>query len=122
MTEGQETAASATNVATSIKFPPTKGHYRKPITSVSLSLACLKPLPHPRHLAALANTYLHPSDKNLAHKHRGCSGQSGALCIEERAHRQALKQETQPAQKKRKTLQRDRGETKKIRLLGYLSR
>ena len=44
VTEIQETAPSATNVATSIKFPPTKGHHREPITSKSLSLACLKPL------------------------------------------------------------------------------
>ncbi len=69
VTEIQETAPSATNVATSIKFPPTKGHHREPITSESLSLACLKPLwrrvpPH-THLAALANMYLHLSDKNL---------------------------------------------------------
>lgn len=44
VTEIQETAPSATNVATSIKFPPTKGHHREPITSESLSLARLKPL------------------------------------------------------------------------------
>lgn len=37
VTKNQETTPSATNVATSIKFPSTKGHHIEPITSESLS-------------------------------------------------------------------------------------
>lgn len=129
VTEIQETAPSATNVATSIKFPPSKGHHREPITSESLSLACLKPLwrrppPHP-HLAALANTYLHPSDKNLfiLRTNTTDTAVTAERCVSENTlvgkrsntsvHTHTVHTHTCPA---RKTLQLDLGETKKIRL------
>lgn len=55
VTWSQETAPSATNVATSIKFPPTKGHHSEPITSESLSLVFLKHLWRRALPAALGN-------------------------------------------------------------------
>lgn len=94
VTEIQETAPSATNVATSIKFPPTKGHHREPITSESLSLARLKPLWRraPLHLAAPANTYLHPSDKNIftLYTNTTATAVSAEHCVREHTRRQAL--------------------------------